>query len=91
LVVSSDPISEFMKPIVVQVTSSLRLRGFPTAVLLREGEGGLMRESYALCHEIHTLDHRHFSEDPIGPRIPIPRLVEVELAIRHALDLGVAA
>lgn len=91
LVVSSDLVSQYLKPVVVQVTSRERVRTLPTFVRLAAGEGGLIRDSFALCHEIHTLDSDLLSDEPLGPRIPLMRLVEVEQAIRRALDLELAA
>lgn len=90
LVVSSDVMNEFLKPIVVQVTTTDRIRVFPTFVRLRAGEGGLPADSYALCHELHTLDDDLIDDEAIG-RISVTRMVEVERAIRHALDLEEAA
>jgi mRNA-degrading endonuclease toxin of MazEF toxin-antitoxin module len=87
LLVSSNVVSDHLKPVVVQVTSTLRLRGFPTCVELRQGEGGLTVLSYALCHAVHTLEHDNIDDEPIGGMISARKMVEVEHAIRRALDL----
>jgi mRNA-degrading endonuclease toxin of MazEF toxin-antitoxin module len=87
LVVSAEPVGEFMKPIVVQVTSRARIRTFDTDVELRAGEGGLERNSYALCHEIATLDAEMIEETPLGRPISPRKLVEVNEALALALDL----
>jgi mRNA-degrading endonuclease toxin of MazEF toxin-antitoxin module len=87
LVVSSDPVSEFMKPIVVQVTSTHRVRRFDTDVELRAGEGGLDKNSYALCHQIATLTPDAISTTPLGRPISPRKMVEVNNAISLALDL----
>src|SRR5690242_10656756 len=58
LVVSSNNVNEFLKPVVVQVTSTVRIRTFPTVVELRPGEGGVNRVSFVLCHQVTTLDAR---------------------------------
>lgn len=91
LVVSSNVVNEFLKPVVVQVTTTDRIRSLPTFVKLSAGEGGLTSDSYALCHELHTLDDEFIDDDPIGSMIPIPRMVEVERALKHVLDLDEAA
>jgi mRNA-degrading endonuclease toxin of MazEF toxin-antitoxin module len=87
LVVSAEHIGEFMKPIVVQVTSSARIRTIDTAVELRAGEGGLERNSYALCHQIATLEDDMIEETPLGAPISPGKLVEVNRALAEALDL----
>jgi mRNA-degrading endonuclease toxin of MazEF toxin-antitoxin module len=90
LVVSSDVVNQALKPVVVQVTSTDRYRALPTFVPLSAGEGGLMRDIFALCHEIHTLDPEHINPEPLGNMIPMPRLVQVEAALARALDLTAA-
>lgn len=87
LVVSSDVVGEFLSPIVVQVTSNPRIRVLPTFVELRAGEGGLERNSWALCHEIATADDSLIDEDPLGPPISPRKVAEVNRALAEALDL----
>ena len=49
--------------IVVPVSTSLnQARRELTAVPLFEGEGGLLRDSVALCHQVTTIDKRKISE-----------------------------
>jgi mRNA-degrading endonuclease toxin of MazEF toxin-antitoxin module len=88
LVVSADEVGEFMRPIVVQVTSRARLRTFDTDVELREGEGGLDKNSWALCHQIVTPPDGAITEEPLSTRPISPRkMVEVNAALALALDL----
>lgn len=89
LIVSADLVTEHLRPIVVQVTSTARLRGLPTTVELRPGEGGVDYTSYVLCHQINALDSDTVDDDPIGPRLPDRRLVQVEEALLRALDIDV--
>lgn len=87
LVVSADAIGEFMKPVVVQITSRARIRTLPTCVELRAGEGGLDKTSYALCHQIATLAPDMIEEEPLGKPISPLKIVEVNRALGEALDL----
>jgi mRNA-degrading endonuclease toxin of MazEF toxin-antitoxin module len=87
LVVSSNLVNSLLKPIVVQVTSVERERSLTTFVVLEAGEGGLWRRSYALCHEIHTLDADDLGDEPLGLMISWRRLAEVERALSRALGL----
>jgi mRNA-degrading endonuclease toxin of MazEF toxin-antitoxin module len=72
-------------PIVCLVTSTARERSIPTAVPLPAGAAGNESDSWILCHEIATLDAEDFRRE-LG-RIPPTVLVQVEHALRHALDL----
>jgi mRNA-degrading endonuclease toxin of MazEF toxin-antitoxin module len=86
LVVSWDAINQGMRsPIVCLVTSTARVRALPTDVHVRAGVAGMELESWILCHEISTLDEDDFRRE-IG-ELPAPLLVEVETALRRALDL----
>lgn len=87
LVVSSNAVNRGMQPIVVQVTTTARQRTLPTYVVLDPGEGGVVEESYVLCHEIATLDDGDLSENPWGPMIPPEKLFAVERALMVALDI----
>jgi mRNA interferase MazF len=86
LVISWDAINNGMRsPIVCQVTTVERERNLPTYVFLPAGEGGVEQDSYILCHEIVTLDAEDFRRE-VGV-IPPAFLVQVEAALRRALDL----
>lgn len=86
LVVSWDAINDGMRsPIVCLVTSTARERSLPTDVPLPSGVAGNDKDSWILCHEIATLDAEDFRRE-IG-RIPPTLLVQVEQALRRALDL----
>jgi mRNA interferase MazF len=86
LVVSWDAINSGLRsPIVCQVTRTERERSLPTHVALSAGDGGLEHDSYALCHELVTLDETDLRR-PLGMISPTS-LLEVEAALRRALDL----
>jgi mRNA-degrading endonuclease toxin of MazEF toxin-antitoxin module len=85
LVVSWDAINHGMRsPIICQVTKTERERNLPTFVAIPAGEAGLEYDSYVLCHELLTLDLEDFRRE-VG-MLSVPRLLEVEVALRRALD-----
>jgi len=42
--------------VVVPFTSNLKRAKLPSCVFVRSGDGGLMQDSVALCHQIRVLD-----------------------------------
>jgi mRNA-degrading endonuclease toxin of MazEF toxin-antitoxin module len=91
LVVSLDILGEFLKPVVVQVTGTNRIRTIiDTVVQLRAGEAGLTENSYALCHEIWTLGPDLFDPEPLGQALDPLRMAQVDAALGFALDLRTA-
>jgi mRNA-degrading endonuclease toxin of MazEF toxin-antitoxin module len=86
LVVSWNAINNGMRsPIICQVTRTERERNLPTFVAIPAGEAVLEHDSNVLCHEILTLDLDDFRSE-VG-MLPVPRLLEVETALRQALDI----
>lgn len=86
LIVSWQPIQDALQAAVVaRITSVEKKRSLPTAVALRAGEGGLEQAGYVLCHDLVTLDRDLFRRHS-GNLAP-SRLLEVEDALRRALDL----
>jgi mRNA-degrading endonuclease toxin of MazEF toxin-antitoxin module len=86
LVLSWDAINAGLRsPIVCQVTTTERERNLPTFVHLPAGQAGIAEDSYILCHELVTLEAEDFRRD-VG-MIPPSILVQVEAAVRRALDL----
>jgi mRNA-degrading endonuclease toxin of MazEF toxin-antitoxin module len=86
LVVSWDAINHGMRsPIVCLVTSTVRERSLPTDVALPRGTAGNDKDSWILCHELATLDAEDLREE-VG-RLPAAWIVQVEDALRYALDL----
>jgi mRNA-degrading endonuclease toxin of MazEF toxin-antitoxin module len=86
LVVSWNAINDGLRsPIVCLITSTQRARSLPTDVSVSAGEAGMGEDSWILCHEITTLDAERI-RDEIGV-LPPPLLVQVETALKQALDL----
>jgi mRNA-degrading endonuclease toxin of MazEF toxin-antitoxin module len=86
LIVSWQPIQQALGvAIVARITSVEKRRGLPTAVPLDAGEAGLDRAGDVLCHDLLTLDREVFRR--YTGRLSPPRLLQVEDALRRALDL----
>jgi mRNA interferase MazF len=87
LVVSWNAINRGLRqPIVARVTATERERALPTHVELNPGEGGVLERSWILCHELVTLRESSFVER-LG-ELPLGRVLEVDTALKRALDLG---
>jgi mRNA interferase MazF len=72
--------------IVVPVSkSSLQGRRGPTVISLLAGTAGLPRASFAVCHQVTTLDRAKLTKR-IGS-LQVESLREVEEGIRAAMDL----
>ncbi|HXI25701.1 MAG TPA: type II toxin-antitoxin system PemK/MazF family toxin [Pyrinomonadaceae bacterium] len=57
LVFQNNSINRFTSTFLrIPLTSNLRRASLPTCVLVREGEGGLAKDSVALCHQLRVLD-----------------------------------
>lgn len=66
-------------------TSATQARRGPTVVALSAGTAGLPGESYALCHQVTTLDRAKLT-DKIG-ELPLNILTMVEQALLAAVDI----
>lgn len=66
-------------------TSEAQARRGPTSVPLKQGLGGLSRDSVALCHQITTIDRQKVIKR-LG-RLPRAILIHVANGIKAALDL----
>ena len=66
-------------------TSESQGRRGPTVVEIPAGSGGLTRASFAVCHQVTTLDRAKLTKR-IGI-LPGDILRDVELGLRAALDL----
>ena len=87
LIVSWQPIQEALATaIVARITSVEKKRSLPTAVRLEGGDGGLERPGYVLCHDLLTIDRSRFRR--YSGDLSVAKLLEVERALRQALDLS---
>ena len=57
LVFQNDRINRFTTTVIaVPFTTNLRRASLPSCVLVAKGEGGLLGDSVALCHQLRVLD-----------------------------------
>lgn len=57
IIFKNDIISQFSKTLItIPLTTNLRRTSLPTCVLISSGEGGIDRDSVALCHQLRVLD-----------------------------------
>jgi mRNA interferase MazF len=58
IILQNNSINRFTSTfLAIPLTTNLRRASLPTCVLLSEGEGGLARDSVAICHQLRVLDH----------------------------------
>jgi mRNA interferase MazF len=67
-------------------TSKAQEERGPTSVPLPSGSGGLARSSFALCHQVTTLDRAKLVER-VGA-VPTSVLATIDAGLRAAMDLG---
>ena len=59
IIFQDDTLSRFTSTVItIPLTSNLRRVSLPTCLLISSEEGGLNRDSVALCHQVRTLDKR---------------------------------
>ena len=89
IVVSHDGFNEIVgwrSIIVVPIsTSALQGRRGPTVIEIPAGAGGLSKTSFAVCHQVTTLDRAKLTKR-VGT-LPGGVLEEVELGLKAAMDL----
>jgi mRNA interferase MazF len=57
LVLQNDAINKFTTTVLaIPMTTNLRRAALPSCVQLAQGEGGLVNDSVALCHQMRVLD-----------------------------------
>jgi len=89
IVISHDGCSQTpgWKSIIIApiATSASQGRRGPTVVEIPAGAGGLQKESFALCHQVTTLDRAKLTKR-IGT-LPAEVLRQVEVGLKAAMDL----
>ena len=89
IVVSHDGFNQtvgWRSIIVVPISTSISQgRRGPTVIEIPAGAGGLSRTSFAVCHQVTTLDRAKLAKK-VGA-LPGEVLQEVELGLRAAMDL----
>lgn len=83
---SFNQIPGWMSIIVVPIsTSSAQAKRGPTVIELSAGTAGLSKTSFAVCHQVTTLDRAKLTKR-VGS-LPASALREVEDGIKGAMDL----
>jgi len=89
IVVSHDGFNQspgWRSIIVVPISSSASQgRRGPTVIEVPSGAGGISKTSFALCHQVTTLDRGKLTKR-LGT-LPTAVLTDVELGLRAAMDL----
>ena len=89
IVVSHDGFNQtvaWRSIIVVPIsTSASQGRRGPTVIEIPAGSGGLSKTSFAVCHQVTTLDRAKITKK-VGT-LPVEILEEVELGLKSAMDL----
>jgi mRNA interferase MazF len=71
--------------IVIPFTTRIRQRLLPSHVLVPAGEGGLTQDSVALAEQIRAIDLARLIR--LLGKLPDPRMIEVDKALRTILGL----
>lgn len=87
VVVQNDVGNRFSSTtIIVPLTDAAHVRKpSPIYALVRRGDGGAAKDSYALCDQIRTVDQRRFRRT-YGTLLP-ETMAEIERALRISLGL----
>ena len=57
LIFQNNSINRFTSTfLTIPLTTNLRRASLPTCVLVSQGEGGLIKDSVALCHQLRVID-----------------------------------
>jgi mRNA interferase MazF len=90
LVLQDDHVNRVSRTVVVvPFTTNLRRANLPTALFLRAGTGGLLRDSVALCHHIRAIDKQRL-RGRIGQMLPAD-VGRVETVVLRTLGISQAA
>ncbi len=88
LVVQSDLLNRHSQvTIVAPITGSENVKKpGPTYVLIKKGEAGLPKDSYAACHQLRTVDESRLGK--VYGEVKAETLLKTNEALRIVLDLG---
>ena len=75
----------FATTIVIPLTTNLRRLSLPATLLLNAGEGGLPRDSVALCHQVQVRGKARLTQR-LG-ELTLERLSDIEAELLKALGL----
>jgi mRNA interferase MazF len=87
LVISTDALNRFSLDVCVVPISSVEHEQFSLRPRLLAGEGGLVKDSWAKCDQVTTVEKRSTIYPPLGG-LTAGTLSRIEQAIPIALDLS---
>jgi mRNA interferase MazF len=73
--------------IVIPFTSQLKAGRFPSTVFIPKGEGGLIYDSIALCHQVRVVDKKRLGNNPLG-KLTNERFNEIRLKLAQVLGFA---
>jgi len=86
LIVSNDALNRYALDVSVVPITSVHHGRFALRVAIGPGDGGLLRDSWAKCDQVTTLDKEAVVYPPLG-RLSPTTLRRIEEGIRLALEL----
>jgi mRNA interferase MazF len=86
LVISTNALNRFSLDVCIVPISSVQHKQFSVRPRLQAGEGGLVKDSWAKCDQVTTIEKRLTVYPPLGVVAP-SSLSRIEEAIRIALEL----
>ena len=88
LVISADARNRFANDVLV-VPATTILRGAPTHVRLKRGEGGVPRASMLKCEQITTLPKELLGATALGGELSARRLEQVERGVLRSIGVPI--
>ena len=85
IVLQTDDLRHLSTLVIVPLSTKPNLASTATNVLVLRGEGGLVEDSVALCHQIRVLDKRRLL-GKIG-ELAAERMSEIEASVAFLLQL----
>jgi mRNA interferase MazF len=86
LVLSADALNRYALDVCIVPLTTVSRPAFSLRVLLKAGEGGLRRNSWAKCDQVTTVEKALVKYPPLG-HLPAARLGQIEEAVKLALQL----
>ena len=87
LIFQNDKISQFTSTVLtIPLKANLRRASLPSCVLISKGDGGLLDDSVALCHQLRVLDKIRLRQR-LG-LLGQEALIEIENCILFTMDIA---
>ena len=86
LILSADAVNRHARDVCVVPITTVRRAQFTLWVPVQAPDGGLDRDSWAKCDQVHTVEKRDLFFPLLG-RLAPPTLHRIEDAVRTALEL----